>query len=1158
MQLNMGEGKSSVIVPIVVMALADRSKLVRVVVTKAQSRQMFHDLVSKLGGLINRRVFTMPFSRKLKLSEADAQAIHAQCQKCIDTGGVLLVQPEHVLSLKLMGLEAFISRKEPLARALLKIQSLFDAKSRDIVDESDENFGVKFELIYTVGSQGPIEFGPQRWIIIQEVLGFVKEHVSFVQQKLPRSIEIRSSGGNSGVFPRIRLLKEDAKEMLLEKVVSDICKRGFPGFPISRQPPDYREAVMRYITQPVLSASDIGAVEQGLFWKDSTTKYLLLLRGLFAAGLLAFVFERKRWRVNYGLDSTRQPPTKLAVPYRAKDSPSPRSEFSHPDVVIMLTCNSYYYGGLNDEDMSQAFEHLLDSEQADAEYQAWVQDAHNLPSSFNSLMGINLTDSSQCKRDVFPSCKFQSAPDWLPTEDITLPLSPSRCQPYTDINPMIVRYAKRTIDYFLQSIVFPKQMRQFPKKLSASGWDLGDVKSHPTTGFSGTIDSSRLLPLDVKYLDLPSQRHTDALVLDNLLRPENEVVLLPAGPVTNSDDADDDQTSTSDVKALLNVLLSRREPNLRVIIDVGAYILDLTNVQVAREWLQMAQEHDKEVQAAIYFNEEEELMVIDAKGNIEQLRTSPYTDQLDVCIVFLDEAHTRGTDLRLPEYYRAAVTLGANLTKDRLVQGKLSFHPTAANVSTMLTLTIACMRMRKLGKGQSLIFCVPPEIQTKIQEAEVEGQIVSLSNNWRHHQHHIGVLDVLKWAISETHMDLWRSISLWAAQGRRFDRQKAIWREAISGDKTIMTAPQAVKFLEDESISLEERYRPRVGAIESDKEHENNEREQQISQRCEEVGSLQFDQAALQEEQERELAPEIEEERQTERPPPANAAEHAVHPDLECFVATGELPAASSAFIPAFQTLRETAAAKHLDVDEFPKDILVTRDFAATVAEMTKTHFNSDAYQRPVHWILTSQPNSWDAVVIISPFEAEELLPDIQRYRKTTLHVYSARPSLEIKSLDDLTLYTVPSRSPNQAREALPLHLAVQLNLFAGQLFFKSFEEYVELCNMLRICWKEAEKGDTVDADGFIREARSEAGMTAIEGSTFRKSPVDFLRAFLSKSRRDCQSIGKTQLGRVLDGIFLQRKEFEPEQEDADVEMRDAQEIEDGDKDGDGDVEMGV
>src|SRR5690606_15239855 len=47
MQLNMGEGKSSVIVPIAAAALADGSKLVRVIVLKPLSSQMFQLLVQK-------------------------------------------------------------------------------------------------------------------------------------------------------------------------------------------------------------------------------------------------------------------------------------------------------------------------------------------------------------------------------------------------------------------------------------------------------------------------------------------------------------------------------------------------------------------------------------------------------------------------------------------------------------------------------------------------------------------------------------------------------------------------------------------------------------------------------------------------------------------------------------------------------------------------------------------------------------------------------------------------------------------------------------------------------------------------------------------------------------------------------------------------------
>lgn len=39
-------------------------------------------------------------------------------------------------------------------------------------------------------------------------------------------------------------------------------------------------------------------------------------------------------------------------------------------------------------------------------------------------------------------------------------------------------------------------------------------------------------------------------------------------------------------------------------------------------------------------------------------------------VLHRDEAHTRGTDLKMPSNYRAIVTLGPDLTKDRLAQGK--------------------------------------------------------------------------------------------------------------------------------------------------------------------------------------------------------------------------------------------------------------------------------------------------------------------------------------------------------------------------------------------------------------------------------------------------------------------------------------------------------
>lgn len=51
------------------------------------------------------------------------------------------------------------------------------------------------------------------------------------------------------------------------------------------------------------------------------------------------------------------------------------------------------------------------------------------------------------------------------------------------------------------------------------------------------------------------------------------------------------------------------------------------------------------------------------------LLTTPFADDLADCLVYLDEAHTRGTDLKLPASAKVALTLGLNQTKDHTVQG---------------------------------------------------------------------------------------------------------------------------------------------------------------------------------------------------------------------------------------------------------------------------------------------------------------------------------------------------------------------------------------------------------------------------------------------------------------------------------------------------------
>jgi len=584
---------------------------------------MLQMLVSKLGYLLKRRVYHMPFSRSLRPTLKQAALIRETYEECIVNRGVLLVQPEHILSFKLMAVEAALAG-QPCAHSLLDTQEFFDEVSRDIVDESDENFSVKFELIYTMGTQRSIEFAPERWLIIQAVLELIPRFAKQIFETSPQSIELQRN--DNGRFPRVRVLRNDAAEELMMLVAKHIVEFGIVGLPTSSQSPDTQAALLRYITESELTADEVRAVESSKFWTDATESPLLLVRGLIAGGVLRFALSTKRWRVNFGLDPNRVPGTLLAVPFRSKDCPSPRSEFSHPDVVILLTLLSYYYGGLTDEQLFDSFAHVLKSDQSDINYNEWVDSASSdLPAAFRQLSGVSTKDHHQCIVEIFPH----------------------------------LRYSKKAIDYYLSFLVFPKAMKEFPQKLSASGWDIGAIKAHPVTGFSGTNDTLHLLPLAVKHLDLPSQSHTNALVLQYLLQDESSVEALPP------------RTSGTDAEQLLSVVI-RMQPEVRVILDCGASILEQNNQQVAEAWLKMCNEN---IQAVVFFADEE-LSVLDRAGRIEPLQTSPYAKQLDVCLVYLDEAHTRGTDLKLPRDYRAAVTLGQGLVKDKLTQG-MSDHCTA-------------------------------------------------------------------------------------------------------------------------------------------------------------------------------------------------------------------------------------------------------------------------------------------------------------------------------------------------------------------------------------------------------------------------------------------------------------------------------------------------
>jgi hypothetical protein len=605
----MGEGKSYVIVPLAAAALSDGHRLVRVIVLKSLSAQMFQLLVERLSGLAQRRIFYIPFSRALSINSSKVQMYRELMQECMDAKGILVVQPDHILSFQLMAIDRQLSPQTTAAEDMLRTQLWLDNHTRDILDESDEILHVRYQLVYTVGLQRSLQGHPERWTTTQQVLSLVAKHATHLMSQFRSRSEVctREHGG----FPFVRVLHPTAGDALVQWIAEDVINGALENISFDQASLHVKEAACRFITTEHVSDTCVSVVEDR--YRDTIVwPSLLVLRGLLAYGILVYAIKERRWRVDYGLAPNR---TMLAVPFRAKDMPSQRAEFGHPDVAVTLTCLSYYYGGLTLQQLMLCFELLLKQDNPTLEYESWVAGLQSVPESLRHLSGINAESAEQLQdlQELF-ACN------------------------------------KAVIDFYLSRVVFPKEAKGFPRKLTCSGWDLAQEKRHPTTGFSGTNDNRYLLPSSIVQHDLDYQRSTNARVLAFLLRPENNYyTCIPPG---------------QKVSHFIDTLIVQT-PEVRVLLDVGAQMLELKNQELAEAWLRAK----CDAQAAVFVNDDDEIVVVSRDGTVEPLVSSPFAQQLDQCVVYLDDAHTRGTDVKLPSGFRAAVTLGPKVTKDRLTQG---------------------------------------------------------------------------------------------------------------------------------------------------------------------------------------------------------------------------------------------------------------------------------------------------------------------------------------------------------------------------------------------------------------------------------------------------------------------------------------------------------
>ncbi|KKK23305.1 hypothetical protein ARAM_007454 [Aspergillus rambellii] len=698
LQMNMGQGKMSVIMPMVAAVLADGDMLSRLLVPKALLSQAAQILQSRLGGLLGREIIHIPFSRRTQATVSLIQEYRKLHENILHNSGIILGVPEHILSFKLSGLQRLSDSKIKEAVDMIEMQEWMNKVCRDVLDECDFTLAVKMQLIYPGGAQLAVDGHPSRWEVAMTILGLISQHLKDLACDYPQSMDVMER--NSTGFPIAYILRKDVEEALIRKIVGDICSR----------------------------------------------------------------------------------------------------RLSHTNAEVLT--------------------------------------------------------------------------------------------------------------YLLQ-----KRNQEYCVAADRDGRQLSEV------GF-------------LKYL---------------------------------------------------------RKSGIRILIDAGAFIMEMDNLTVAKAWLI----EDPHAQGAVYFSEDNKPWVQYRNGKRVPLLASPFADDMGNCVVYLDEAHTRGTDLKLPSDAKGALTLGLGQTKDHTVQ---------------------------------VAFVAPPEVHQSILDVcnKQAGVILELS-------------DVVTWLLDQTCANNRELQALYFSQGIDFCRRM---QAAITHKKFLSSSTHRKSYLDilqqPEQQTLEQLYKPLndnslASMSESHPESTSGKGYESITS------------SALEEvEQEREVVYEIKEEREVQRPRRPKALKFAgLHPSILKFAQGDFLALDDVTKVSEILESTQLGSTYKIQGSCLVPRLFLSMEFTRTIK--LKKDEKQDSYTRPINWLLFNTRMEIALVIILE--EAEELIPIMHNLVSLDVHlmVYAAPVSRSMLNFNDLTYYALPSLPEGWKP---PSWLPFELGILAGRLYFE-FNEYHELLDRL-------------------------------------------------------------------------------------------------------------
>ncbi|EGG19502.1 hypothetical protein DFA_00080 [Cavenderia fasciculata] len=1035
--------------------------------------------------ILNRPIHLYPFKRDIgpSISESHIRSIRRNIEKCHQMNGIILCTPEHRLSFNLFWRLA----KDKLFDEMNQVLVWWETNIFDIMDECDDLLSHKYQLLYPIGSKIPLNGGSDRWKVIEEVLSELKlilqHHYNDDQDPF--------------LFRRFTSENENNQDQMKE-VLDELCDKLIHNLPFNPNEEEF-ELIKQFVgsdedTPTRKHRNALSMVEK--LEKHQTR--VLLYRGLFSYEVLLHSLS-KTWSKHYGIRSTasssfKRDSTLLAVPFRAKDTPSERAEYGHPDFAIILTFLSYYNQGLSYKQFCKALDTLITSHKHEASdiYRSWTDYDPTIEEKYRDFKCIVKSDNQLIKH-LYSLFKFNC----------------------------------RVINFWLNELVFPYETKQFPSKLFANSCDLvypkSNSKKHISCGFSGTNDTKCLYPLTIQQNDLDRLKYTNVQVLNYILDQNDQ---------SNKVHIVDENNILGEIFKLNN---NQSGHYYNILIDAGALMIGKSNEDVVKRWLEL--ESTTRIDGALFF-ENDKLTTIDREGKKFIFSQSPLSDRLDRVLVYLDDYHTRGVDIKLPINSNAMVTIGNKITKEKLLQ--------------------ACMRMRKLGQGQTISILISKNLGIELKNERGELEPLSKSPE---------IQDILKWTIQNTIDTITDSFIQWTFQGMMNARSKSaislLAMDNVENKRSIFS--RLVAFPENlslydmySSLYRQEKGNAVVSSMRSnlEKTFENDVGNAKVFKLLDKMHSKQSIQICryaedkiedqkifsnmVDEEQEREFEVEVENEIERQLPPKVEPYEEVIS-KVWNDVLTGKTNISNCPiFLPIKDIFKKTLVWQCLEIQKecFSPSILATQNFTKTVVHDNNVVDNIDDFVKQINYTLVVWNGDSPNIIVLSMKEANHLINlldqleqnnDIPIFASIHQTIQRERPT-QTEYFNKLytrlpTNYNIQSIDP----------LLNQLNVLNGSKYFDNLADIYQFLGIFRCKPKERmtqliNRG-YIDQFGFVfdhvnqndisqlsstvlDDALSNQLLSIIKTRCFKKCPIDLLEKNLQLQR--IYSVGFSHIENIL------------------------------------------